>query len=118
MNEEKTMNGVDMAFYKQNYNVEKPSDLIAILSTVANNYAIEQVDIPKDESQELKQLLIACRLGKSQRKLVELVVEECCDYINKEAERLYALNHDDGDLLAEKCHDIMEGLKEHFGVEE
>lgn len=43
-----------------------------------------------------------------------LILNDCYDYIKDEAERLYALNHDDGDLLAEKCYDIIEGLKDHF----
>lgn len=48
------------------------------------------------------------------KKFADLILEECYKYLKDEAERLYALNHDDGDLLAEKCYDIMEGLKDHF----
>jgi hypothetical protein len=51
-------------------------------------------------------------------KFAELIVCECCEYLNNEAERLYGLKHDDGDLLAEKCYDNIQGIKEHFGVEE
>ena len=49
-------------------------------------------------------------------KLAELIVRECCQYLTNEAERLYGLRHDDGDLLAEKCYDNIQGLKQHFGV--
>jgi hypothetical protein len=57
---------------------------------------------------------VITKIEESVNKFAELILTECYDYIKNEAERLYALNHDDGDLLAEKCYDIMEGLKDHF----
>ena len=50
-------------------------------------------------------------------KFAELIVRECIQYLTDEAERLYSLRNDDGDLCAAKCYDNIEGLKEHFGVE-
>lgn len=50
------------------------------------------------------------------QKFAELIVRECCKYLNNEAERLYGLKHDDSGLLAEKCYDNIQGIKEHFGV--
>ena len=54
-----------------------------------------------------------------------LIVRECCQYLNSEAERLYALSasehrldyKEDFDICAEKCYDNSQGLKDHFGVE-
>jgi len=59
-------------------------------------------------------------------KFAELIVRECCQYLNSEAERLYALSisehrsdfKEDFEICAEKCYDNIQGLKEHFGVEE
>lgn len=59
-------------------------------------------------------------------KFAELIVQECCQYLNTEAERLYALStsehrpnfKEDFEICAEKCYDNAQGLKEHFGVEE
>lgn len=59
-------------------------------------------------------------------KFAELIVRECCQYLNKEAERLYALSasehrpnfREDFEICAEKCLDNIQGLKDHFGVEE
>lgn len=51
------------------------------------------------------------------QKFAELIVRECIQYLTNEAERLYALRNDDGDLLAEKCYDNIQGLKENFGIE-
>jgi hypothetical protein len=56
----------------------------------------------------------------------ELIVRECCHYIENEAERLYGLSKIEKDpdfrsnfeLCAEKCYDNSQGLKDHFGVEE
>ena len=60
------------------------------------------------------------------KKFAELIVKECCQYLNKEAERLYALSasehrpnfQEDFEICAEKCYDNIQGLKDHFGVEE
>jgi len=56
--------------------------------------------------------------NKDIEKFAELIVKECIQYLTDEAERLYSLRNDDGDLCAAKCYDNIEGLKEHFGVEE
>lgn len=56
------------------------------------------------------------------RRFAELIVKECCNYLNQEAERLYALKSDneqhteDYEICAEKCLDNIQGLKDHFGV--
>jgi hypothetical protein len=60
------------------------------------------------------------------QKFAELIVKECCQYLENEAERLYNLSGTENDpafqsnfeICAEKCYDNVEGLKEHFGVEE
>ena len=59
-------------------------------------------------------------------KFAELIVQECCQYLNSEAERLYALSasehqpnfQENFEICAEKCYDNIQGIKEHFGVEE
>lgn len=59
-------------------------------------------------------------------KFAELIVQECCQYLNSEAERLYALSaeehrpnfKEDFETCAEKCYDNIQGIKEHFGIEE
>jgi hypothetical protein len=59
-------------------------------------------------------------------KFAELIIRECCQYLNSEAERLYALSasehrpnfKEDFEICAEKCYDNIQGIKEHFGVEE
>jgi hypothetical protein len=55
-----------------------------------------------------------------------LIVRECGKYLEAEAERLYALSAKESnpnfqsnfEICAEKCYDNIQGLKEHFGVEE
>ena len=68
--------------------------------------------------------------GFDTKKFAELVVRECCQFLENEAERLYSLSakEDDPDykevykanfeLCAEKCYDNSQMLKDHFGVEE
>ena len=59
-------------------------------------------------------------------KFAELIVQECRKYLESEAERLYALSAQESnpnfqsnfEICAEKCYDNIQGLKEHFGVEE
>jgi hypothetical protein len=59
-------------------------------------------------------------------KFAELIVRECCQYLDNEAERLFGLSESEEDpvfqsnfeICAEKCYDNIQGLKEHFGVEE
>jgi len=59
-------------------------------------------------------------------KFAELIVRECGKYLESEAERLYALSAQESnpnfqsnfEICAEKCYDNIQGLKEHFGVEE
>ena len=59
------------------------------------------------------------------RKFAELIVQECCRYLDHEAERLYTLSGSEQDpvfqtnfeICAEKCYDNSQGIKEHFGVE-
>lgn len=61
----------------------------------------------------------------NQEKFAELIVKECCQYLNTEAERLYSLSgsehrpnfKEDFEICAEKCYDNIQGLKDHFGVE-
>jgi hypothetical protein len=58
--------------------------------------------------------------------LIELIVKECCQYLNTEAERLYSLSasehrpnfKEDFEICAEKCYDNIQGLKDLFGVKE
>lgn len=57
-------------------------------------------------------------LEKFSEKFAELIVAECLQYLRDEAERLYALEDEDADMLAEKCYDNIQGLRDHFGVEE
>ena len=65
-------------------------------------------------------------IAENQKKFAELIVRECCQYLNSEAERLYALSaeehqpnfKEDFEICAEKCYDNIQGIKEHFGVEE
>ncbi len=60
------------------------------------------------------------------QRFAELIVRECGKYLESEAERLYALSAQESnpnfqsnfEICAEKCYDNVEGLKEHFGVEE
>ena len=60
-----------------------------------------------------------------QEKFALLIVKECCQYLNTEAERLYSLGasehrhnfKEDFEICAEKCYDNIQGLKDHFGVE-
>ena len=62
----------------------------------------------------------------NQEKFAELIVKECCQYLDNEAERLFGLSESEEDpvfqsnfeICAEKCYDNIQGLKEHFGVEE
>ena len=64
--------------------------------------------------------------SKQLEKFAELIVKECCQYLENEAERLYNLSGTENDptfqsnfeICAEKCYDNIQGLKEHFGVEE
>ncbi len=59
-------------------------------------------------------------------KFAELIVRECCQYLDNEAERLFGLSQSEEDpvfqsnfeICAEKCYDNIQGLKQHFGVEE
>jgi len=59
-------------------------------------------------------------------RFAELIVRECGKYLESEAERLYALSAQESnpnfqsnfEICAEKCYDNIQGLKEHFGVEE
>jgi hypothetical protein len=59
-------------------------------------------------------------------KFAQLIVQECGKYLESEAERLYALSAQESnpnfqsnfEICAEKCYDNIQGLKEHFGVEE
>jgi hypothetical protein len=62
-------------------------------------------------------------------KFAELIVEECVQTLNTEIDRLCEYknslseysNHskrEDVDLVVEKCHDNIQMIKQHFGVEE
>ena len=61
-------------------------------------------------------------------KFAELIVRECVQFIEEENVRLCEYQNslpewdgnkrDDCDLVIEKCIDLAERLKEHFGVEE
>jgi hypothetical protein len=61
-------------------------------------------------------------------KLIELTVKECVQFIHEENVRLREYQNslpewdgnkrDDCDLVIEKCIDLAERLKQHFGVEE
>jgi DUF438 domain-containing protein len=63
--------------------------------------------------------------GVRDEKFAELIVRECCLYLENEAERLYGLSASEVDPLfqsnfeicAEKCYDNSKCLKEEFGVE-
>ena len=61
-------------------------------------------------------------------KLIELTVQACVQFIHEENVRLREYQNslpewdgnkrDDCDLVIEKCIDLAERLKQHFGVEE
>jgi hypothetical protein len=62
-------------------------------------------------------------------KFAELIVKECVQTLNTEIDRLCEYknslpeysNHsqrEDVDLVVEKCHDNIQMIKQHFGVEE
>jgi hypothetical protein len=62
-------------------------------------------------------------------KLTQLIVAECVQTLNTEIDRLCEYknslaeysNHskrEDVDLVVEKCHDNIQMIKEHFGVDE
>ena len=61
-------------------------------------------------------------------KLVELILNECVQYLNGEIDRLCEYQNslpeldqnrrDDVSIAIEKCMDNIQGLKEHFGVKE
>ena len=62
-------------------------------------------------------------------KFAELIIQECVQYLNTEIDRLSRYqnslpeysNHskrEDVDLVIEKCLDNIQGIKQHFGVEE
>ena len=63
-----------------------------------------------------------------EQKFAELIVRECVQFIEEENVRLCEYQNslpewdgnkrDDCDLVIEKCIDLTERLKEHFGVEE
>lgn len=63
--------------------------------------------------------------GFDTKKFAELLVRECCQYLENEAERLYSLSAKEDDeayqanfeICAEKCYDNSQGLKDHFGVQ-
>lgn len=64
------------------------------------------------------------------KKFALLIVGECCQYLENEAERLYGLSAKENDpdhkevykanfeICAEKCYDNSQMLKDRFGVEE
>ena len=64
--------------------------------------------------------------GFDAKKFAELVVRECCQYLENEGERLYSLSAKEDDevyqanfeICAEKCYDNSQGLKDHFRVEQ
>lgn len=47
--------------------------------------------------------------------LIRDTVDCCLSVLENEADRLYALQTDDARLLAEKCFDLREAIKQHFG---
>lgn len=63
-------------------------------------------------------------LDERNQKFAYLIIQECCNYLSKESERLYALSaserrgnfKEDFESCAEKCLDNILGIKEHFGV--
>lgn len=60
------------------------------------------------------------------KKFAELILKECFQYLENEEDRLWDLSEKEEDeifqsnfeICAEKCRDVRQGLKEHFGVEE
>jgi hypothetical protein len=63
------------------------------------------------------------------KEFAELIVQECVQTLNTEIDRLCEYknslpeysNHsqrEDVDLVVEKCHDNIQMIKQHFGVEE
>lgn len=63
-----------------------------------------------------------------EQKFANLIIEENINFINKEIDRLCEYQRslpvwdenkrDDCDLVIDKCFDIIEGLKQHFGIKE
>lgn len=95
------------------------NERIEKLAALANQKALTDIartDIEVD-STEFNTIML--------EKFAGLIVQECFLYLNNEAERLYGLSASEHnpdfkanfELCAEKCHDNMQGLKEHFGVE-
>ena len=63
---------------------------------------------------------------KFMEKFAELLLKECFQYLENEEDRLWDLSEKEEDgifqsnfeICAEKCRDVRQGLKDHFGVEE
>ena len=63
---------------------------------------------------------------KQMEKFAELILKECFQYLENEEDRLWDLSEKEEDdifqsnfeICAEKCRDVRQGLKDHFGVEE
>ena len=89
--------------------------------------AVIKVEYPTVNS-DGKVLFYNTEEGISISKFAELIVQECIQHINEENVRLCEYQNSlepwetsmqyECDLVIQKCIDLVEGLKEHFGVEE
>ena len=86
---------------------------------------LTEVDVNPKVKQLAEQAGGMVLAGSEIEKFAELIVKECCQYLDNEAERLFGLSESEEDpvfqsnfeICAEKCYDNIQGLKEHFGVE-
>jgi hypothetical protein len=82
------------------------NERITRLIIEANNYAIEKCPIPVAADGVTKELIVSNRFGESQRKLAELIVKECAEFVSDDRQ-----NDEYGQFVANR-------IKQHFGVEE
>ena len=66
------------------------------------------------------------RRSEYDNEFAKLIIEQCCQYLNDEAERLYSLCESQSlsknyveyiEFCAEKCRDNAIGIQEYFGVQ-
>lgn len=94
------------------------NERIRELAEQADNLADKELQMPGEYHPDWHEV--------RDKKFVQLIVRECCQYLNKEAERLYALSasehrpnfQEDFEICAEKCLDNIQGLKDHFRIKE
>lgn len=69
-----------------------------------------------------------CDMNKYNQKFVELIVQDCVQYLNVEIDRLNEYKnslpeysnhskHENIDIKINKCLDNIQGIQQHFGIE-